>query len=526
MGKIVTNEEIHQIDQIAMKDYGIPSLLLMENAGRSAIDVIRNVFPNLTGKQATIICGSGNNGGDGLVIARQLNALGAKIRVVRMSDRSYEDAARVNLDSVARLKIPVLSAESIHDWDQIFNESDLIIDAIFGSGLTREVTGTYAQVIEQINRSGKWILSVDIPSGINGNNGEVMGVAVKANATVAMGLPKFGNLLYPGFEYNGQLSIASLTMPPDLFDHCPYSGQTNDPLPIAERDPSGHKGTFGQALFIAGAAAYFGAPYLAAMSFLKAGGGYSRLAAPYSICAAIAANGPEIVFIPQTETRQGSLARSNAENLLKISGSQDFVVVGPGLSLNAETQSLVHELIPSINKPLLIDGDALTGLAAEPEILKTRTAATILTPHLGEFSRLTKISIEELHPNRIPLLKAYAQKWNATIVLKGAHTIIASPQGELWVNLTGNSGMGTAGSGDVLSGAIAALFGLGLNPIEAARMGVYVHGLAGDIAADQIGMDGITATTIMNALPEAMRQYRQRMDETDSPRTTSLQYIK
>jgi hydroxyethylthiazole kinase-like uncharacterized protein yjeF len=287
----------------------------------------------------------------------------------------------------------------------------------------------------------------------------------------------------------------------------------NNPVELPERAKNTHKGSYGKVLFIAGSASYLGAPYFSALSFLKAGGGLSYLATPKSISPFIAAKGSEIVFVPQKETASGSIALENKDELLEFSRTVDMVVLGPGLSLAEETQELVRKLIPKIDKPLLIDGDGITAVADDLGRIGRRGAPTILTPHLGEMSRIAKMEISEINKNKIDILQSTAKKLNAIIVLKGAHSLIGYPDGSLFVNVSGNSGMATAGSGDVLTGTIAAMYGLGLALEEAVRIGVFVHGFSGDMAAVDRGEDGITAQDILDYLPEAVKLYRDNFAE-------------
>jgi len=285
--------------------------------------------------------------------------------------------------------------------------------------------------------------------------------------------------------------------------------EISHPVRLPPKDKDAHKGDFGEVLFVAGASSYFGAPYFAALSFLKAGGGYSRLAAPESIVPFIASKGSEIVFVPQVETSSGSIALQNKRALLELSKRMDMVILGPGLSLEEETQQLVRELAREVDKPLLIDGDGITALCQDLQIVKGRKAETILTPHLGEMSRITKMSVREIDANKIDVLQRTARELNSTIVLKGAHTLVGYPYEGFFINISGNPGMATAGSGDVLTGTIAAMFCLGLSVQEAVRKGVFMHGLAGDLAAEDNGEDGITAQDILDYLPLAVKMDRE-----------------
>ena len=287
---------------------------------------------------------------------------------------------------------------------------------------------------------------------------------------------------------------------------------TNDPKPIPARNKDTHKGSYGKVLFLAGSSNYLGAPYFAALSFLKAGGGLSYLATPASLAAFIGNKGSEIVFVPLKSTNSGSISLENKQQLLQFSENVDMVVIGPGLSLNNETQTLVRELSAEIRKPLLIDGDGITAIANDWECIKKRKAPTILTPHLGEMARIVGQNIEDISNNKINVLQNTAQELNAMIVLKGAHSLIGYPDKRVFINLSGNPGMATAGSGDVLTGTIAAMFGLGF-PIEnAVRMGVFMHGFSGDLAAKDKGEDGLIASDIMDQLPASLKIYREEFN--------------
>ena len=506
--KVSSISEMRGLDREAIERLGIPEELLMENAGEAACSVLRQEI-GIAGKSFVIVCGVGNNGGDGFVVARRLHAAKANLKVVVVGDENrLRGATRKNRQILSRLPINVETLKEIAPLTASLAACDVIVDALLGTGLSRPVAGLQREVIERINASGRTVLSLDIPSGVHGDTGAVMGDAVQADMTVTFGLPKRGNMLLPGFGRCGKLYVSPLSFPPSMIEAAGLQVALNTPLPLPSRDPQGHKGTFGDALFIAGAASYFGAPYLAAMSFLKAGGGYARLAAPAVMTPFLANRGPEIVFAPQRETPGGSIALDNKSALLDLAEHVDFVVLGPGLSLDAESQQLARELVAELNKPLLIDGDGITALCAEPSILANRQAPTILTPHTGEMARLTGRSVTEVEADRIAVVQETTAQLEAIIVLKGAHSLIGCVDGRVFINLSGNSGMATPGAGDVLTGAIAAIFGLGLTVPEAVRMGVFVHGLAGDLAAAETGADGLVASDILQALPTAMRQVR------------------
>jgi hydroxyethylthiazole kinase-like uncharacterized protein yjeF len=425
----------------------------------------------------------------------------------------YEGAAKLNFEMVSLAPIEVSRLESIGQLEPYGLEFDGLVDAIFGTGLTREVSGLHREVIEWINVSGKPVFSVDIPSGVEGDTGRVLGAAVQADHTVTFGLPKIGNLLYPGYELGGELSVSSISFPPEMIDEAGLMVETNDAIPLPPRSRTAHKGDLGDALFVAGASSYLGAPYFAAMSFLRAGGGYARLAAPRGITPFIAGKGSEIVFAPQEETPAGSLALANKGELLELAERVDMVVLGPGMSLDAEAQELGRELAAAIEKPLVIDGDGITAVCQDLGCVRERPGETILTPHLGEMCRITGLSLEEIDDDKVGVVQRTARDLYATVVLKGAHSLIGTRDGKVYINLSGNPGMATAGSGDVLTGTIAAMYGLGLPVEEAARKGVFIHGLAGDLAARDKGEDGITAQDVLDYLPQAMKLEREGLPE-------------
>ncbi|RUA02952.1 MAG: bifunctional ADP-dependent NAD(P)H-hydrate dehydratase/NAD(P)H-hydrate epimerase [Deltaproteobacteria bacterium] len=467
--KVSNVSQMRKLDQTAIDTYGIADELLMENAGLAVFEVIREKI-GVRGKRILIFSGAGNNGGDGFVVARKIHAGGGRARVAVLGNpEKYRGAARLNWEIANRLPIEITPVDSIADLARELTHCDAVVDAIFGTGLTRNVEGIYAETIRTINQSGRPVISVDIPSGVHGDTGRIMGVAIKADDTVTFGLPKYGNLLYPGFSHNGHLFVTHISFPPAMYDTDAIKVEVNAPPPLPDRNPTGHKGTFGDALFIAGASSYYGAPWLAAQAFLNAGGGYSRLACPAGMVPTLAGNGSELVFIPQQQTASGSISPANEPDLIRAAETVDIVVIGPGISLDSGTRDLVRSMTAEIDKPLILDGDGITAICDEPAVVRNRPAPTVLTPHLGEMSRLTGKKTGAIQENPVAVLQQTARELDVIIVLKGAHSLIGFPDERVYINLSGNDGMATAGSGDVLTGTIAAMYGLGLSFGKAVR---------------------------------------------------------
>jgi len=510
--KVCSVGEMKRIDEEASR-LGLDSIVLMEEAASALYSVILREY-GVEGRRFTIIAGTGNNGGDAIAAARRLHGGGGVVEVFVVGDSSrMTSGTRWNYEVASRMGIPVKTVSSESELgvlEESLRKSDVVVVGLIGIGLKGEVRGLHRLVIELVNSVGKPVVSVDIPSGVDGDTGLVRGVAVKSSVTVSFGLPKYGNILYPGYSYCGKLYVSMLSYPRSLVES--VEAELNKPVPLPERPRWGHKGLFGKLLAVAGARYYYGAPYYVALSFLKVGGGYSRLAAPKSIIPYIAARAHEVVYIPLEETSEGSIAGSNLEKVLSVVEEHgiDIVAVGPGTSLNEETQEFIRRLIEALDKPVIVDGDGLTAVSRSPEILARRKAPTILTPHPVEFSRLINKPLREIQEDPVGSLRKACRELNSYIVYKGAHSMICYPSGYIYINMTGNPGMAKAGSGDVLTGAIAGMYGIGLrNPGEAVRMGVLVHGLAGDLAAEDLGEDGVTPDSIMEYLPRAVRILRE-----------------
>jgi hydroxyethylthiazole kinase-like uncharacterized protein yjeF len=516
--KVASVFEMRKLDQTAVKKYGIDEILLMENAGNAVFYAIEKEI-GIKGNKFIVLAGGGNNGGDGMVLMRKLHSNGAEVSLFLLTEeKKLKGITKKNFKILKKIGVSIKKKLNQKEIEKALKETDIVIDAMLGTGLSGKVKGLYKKTIELVNKAGKKVVSIDIPSGINGDTGEIMGVAVKSDITVTFGLPKIGNLNYPGYEHAKKLYVSHISFPLELYNDKSIKTAINYPLTLEKRGKDTHKGSFGKGLFISGAKNYLGAPYFSAMSFLKSGGGLSYLATPESISSFIGKKGRELVLLPQKETNAGSISKNNLKDLIEFSKNVDFVVMGPGLSLDKETQELVRSLITKIKKPLLLDGDGLTALKGNLDILKKRKNLTVLTPHPAEFIRLFGGKTKETKTNRVQIMREKSALYGCFIVFKGANSLIGCPDGEVFINLTGNPGMATAGSGDVLTGIIAAMFKAVPGDTEkkmfknAVRTGVFIHGLAGDSAARKKGEDGITATDILNSIPETIRKYRKEGD--------------
>jgi NAD(P)H-hydrate epimerase len=489
-------------------------LVLMELAGRAAAEHVYRMWQESCGP-AVIVCGAGNKGGDGLVVARYLRLWDVPISIwqVAASKAPARSESVINKDVTANLGITVntIDAASLPQLKNALVNAGVVIDALLGTGLDRTVEGTYKEAIDLINAYGRPILAIDIPSGVNSDTGQIMGAAVHANATVTFGYLKAGLLCYPGADLVGQLSLVDIGLPG--FDQAKgiqpkwrltTAGHVYNLLPV--RPANAHKGTFGYVLTIAGSMEFRGAAHLAATSALRTGAGMSFLACPKSLVPEMPAD--EIIYKGLEETDTASI---NAKAISTVESEMEAVsaiVLGPGLSLQADTVKFVHQLVPKLNKPSVIDADALNAISQDLNVIPKQAKHIVMTPHPKELARLMSTTVENIQADRIGAATKAAAQLGANIVLKGAHTVVASPDGDVFINPTGNQAMATAGAGDVLSGIIGALLAQHVKPFDAAVAGVYLHGAAGDMAAGLIGDSGIVAGEIAALVPTAISKLR------------------
>ena len=512
--KIATVGQAAAMDSKAESEYALPQLILMENAAGAACRVIGRKL-SIEGTNFLVLCGSGNNGGDGLALARLLySAGGAPLVLMTSSPEKLSGPALENYGILKNYPIEVLLHFNEERLRKELDETDIVVDALLGTGLSRDIGGSLARYIELINESGKKVFSIDIPTGINGDTAQIMGTAIKATHTISFGALKPGNILYPGYGYNGKVTLSRISLPPEIYDSEEFTMELNDFPPLPPRDETGHKKSFGNILAISGAGNYYGAPVFAAAGVLKSGGGYTKLAAPASLIPHLAVQLPEAVYIPMEETEQRSVAPSNLPLLLKEAEKSDGVVIGPGLSLNSRTAELICAFIRSYRGFTVVDGDALSAVAGKYHLFSGREGATVLTPHAGEMARLCATTVEEVRKDPVKTLRRCAREYNALTVLKGPHSLIGFPDGRVIINTSGNSGLGTAGSGDILAGMIAGLFGAGQEEENAVKTAVFLHGFAGDLASGELGRDSLTARDILKTVPLAVRKYRDKYKKT------------
>jgi ADP-dependent NAD(P)H-hydrate dehydratase / NAD(P)H-hydrate epimerase len=514
MQLLASAEVMRGYDRIAIRSFAIPGLVLMENAGRAFVDELAARAGMLAGRRVAVVCGKGNNGGDGFVIARHLVNRGCDVVVLLAGKKSaVRGDAQTHLRSVvalARSKDVSLTIVEVSRARQFKAGRDavIIVDALLGTGFAGEVRGIVRDAVEWINAQETFVAAVDIPSGIDASTGACGGVAVRAHLTVAMGLAKIGHFVGMGAEVSGQVRVVDISLPPPVPVSPAESVFLVAASDIAPRLPvrprTSHKYSVGKVLLVGGSRSFTGAPLLAAAGAMRSGAGAVVLAIPVSIRDSVARRVTEVILLPVAETETGGISRAALPAIMERAEWADVVAVGPGLGRDEETMEVVRTLVVGCRKPIVIDADALYALRGAPEILRKRKYPTILTPHAGEFAALTGRDAAEVEADRVEAPRAAAKALKSTIVLKGAPTVTAVPGGPVYINSTGNPGMATIGSGDVLTGLVAGFQAQGMDEASAAFAAVFVHGAAGDIAAARLGERSLMATDIVDALPSAI----------------------
>jgi NAD(P)H-hydrate epimerase len=502
---IVTGAEMRVLDERAMSDFGLPGMLLMENAGLRVAEAVRN-FSRC--RRITVLAGRGNNGGDGLVAARHLRRSMQVSVWLAAPPAAYRGDALANLIILQRLGADCRVADNESALQKLETElrgTDLVVDALLGTGLTRRPDSPYAEIIRLVNESGAAVLAVDIPSGVCADSGRVAGEAIRADVTVTFALPKLGLLLFPGAACTGRLEVADIGIPEQLLSGHDLRLLTRETVRrlLPYRVPDGHKGSFGKVLLVSGSAGMSGAAVLSARAVLRGGAGAAVVAVPQAVQAQVAVQVPEAITLALPDTKRGTISPEALDSLRRQWAVCNVAAVGPGLSVDGEILPVLAGVLRECPLPLVLDADALNLLARSPAVFRERTTATVLTPHPGEAARLLDCDTAAVQADRPAAARELAVRFQSVVVLKGAHTLVAAPEGEMVLNVTGNSGMATAGSGDVLTGLLAALLAQRLSPFAAASLAVYLHGLAGDLAASVRGEASLTAGDIVESLPQA-----------------------
>ncbi|MCC7007285.1 MAG: NAD(P)H-hydrate dehydratase [Acidobacteria bacterium] len=509
--RVLNSRQMREADRRTIEEVGVPSLVLMEHAGREVVRAMDAAFEDLADRRVAVLCGRGNNGGDGFVVARLLAERGIDVSVyVIGAAHEIKGDARVNLQALGQLDLDVVEVGDAATWERHAPDvlaRDVVVDALFGTGLRGPVSGLVETVIADVNASDRPVVAIDLPSGLSADTAEVPGTAVNAVMTVTLGAPKLPLVLPPAERLAGQLVVADIGIPEAVI--AALDGPRVDVLTRAAMRPlirpraaDAHKGDFGRVLIVAGSPGRTGAAALAGRAALRAGAGLVTIAVPRSSAAIVAALGAEYMTLALDEAPDGTIADEAARTILAFDA--DVVAMGPGLGRSPSVAAAVHALVERSDVPLVLDADAVVAFAGHLELLGGHRGPVVLTPHPGEMARLVGASIEAIQSHRVDAATDLATARRVHVVLKGHRTLVAAPDGRVAVNVTGNPGMATAGAGDVLTGMIAARCAQLHDVDAAARLAVYLHGRAGDVAADAHGQVSLIAGDIIEALGEAV----------------------
>ncbi|HWJ02296.1 MAG TPA: NAD(P)H-hydrate dehydratase [Verrucomicrobiae bacterium] len=512
--KAVTAAQMVKIEQEAINEYGIPGILLMENAALAVLDAATELLGDIKGKRVVIIAGKGNNGGDGLALGRHLVNRGAEVKVFlcgQVDDLKPDSHTNFKLlRGLGTAIFQVTGETELRAFKLALMTCDLAVDALYGTGFRGALPPVEESYVKALNESLKPVVAVDIPSGLEADSGKVYKEAVRARITVSFGLPKLGHFLGLGPEYSGQVRVDSISIPQSLLSDSRINTHVLTAEQVAKYIPprtiEGHKGTHGMGLMIGGSPGMTGALALTARSALRSGAGLVQMAVGASQAATVDSLVLEAMTLALDELKPGILDPRALEQLRDSLARAKAISFGPGMGQTIEVAEFLYGLIERCPKPLVIDADGLNALALDLKMLARAQGPIILTPHPGEMARLTGLSIKDVLDNRLDLALEKAIEWKVILVLKGPSTIVVSPDGRAYVNPTGNPVLGTGGTGDVLTGVITGFLAQGAGPLEAACLGVYCHGLAGDILAEDTGNRGGLAQEVCDNIPKAIRR--------------------
>ena len=512
--KVLTSAQMKEIDRKTIEEIGIPGPVLMENAGAEVVRALIEIFPRPAAERIVVVAGKGNNGGDGLVVARRLLNMGASPTVLLLARvEDLQGDAALNARIGRGIGLDIISVTIPADWRKhkgALGRATVVVDAIFGTGLAKPAEGLYAKAIEDINAAPGFKISVDIPSGLSSDSFRIIGPAVKADLTVTLAAAKIGHVFPPAESCAGVLRVADIGVPAALFQDPGLKMELVEKKDVRpffkKRVRDTHKGTYGHLLCVGGSWGKTGAAALAGRAALKLGAGLVTVATAESCLPLVARSMMELMTEPLPETAEKTISAEAVGRVLELLQGKDGLLLGPGLSTHPSTAEFVRGLLPRVKVPVLVDADGLNILASDASVLKGLKAGVVLTPHPGEFARLAGVPVSEVLDQRLELVPALARDLGAYIVLKGYRTLTVAPDGRMRVNPTGNPGMASGGSGDVLSGMIASLFVQDKSDLlGAAAAGVYLHGLAGDLAADRLGEKYLTARDLIRSIPAAVK---------------------
>ena len=516
--RVLNTQQMREADRRTIDDIGIPSIVLMENAGRQAVAAMEAAFEDLSTSHVGVLCGRGSNGGDGFVVARTLVQRGVETSVFLLgSVADVRGDARINLEILGRIGLTVVEITTAQEWELHFSEisqCEVLVDAILGTGFHGKLSGLLETVVADVNGLGVPVVSIDLPTGVSADSHELEGEAIDAAMTVTLAAPKLSLVLPPADSYSGDLVIADIGIPLPILDEVegPYIELlTRERMKelVPARAADSHKGDFGRVLIIAGSLGRTGAAHLAGIGALRSGAGLVTIATPRSCLATIAGMAPEYMTEPLDETATGTIDYAALDRVLEIKA--DIIAVGPGLGQSPGTAAFVQGLLERAGVPLVIDADALNAFVGEPERLMGRDGVdVVITPHPGEMARLVNTSIEAVQSDRLHHAQEFAAAHRVHVVLKGHRTIIAGPNNRAFINLTGNSGMATGGTGDLLTGMIAAWFAQLLDAEAACKLAVYLHGCAGDLAEADEGEVSLVAGDVAARLGDAIMELTAR----------------
>ncbi len=508
----MTRDQIREYDRVAIDEIGIPGPVLMENAGRGAAEYAAELSET---RRVAVLAGPGNNGGDGFVIARHLLNSGFDVNTyLAVSRKKIKGDALINLKILEEMSQPLIditTADQLQGLEERLREDGFVIDALLGTGVSRDIEGHLADLIDVVNHVGVPILAIDIPSGLDADSGRPWGKAVCATATATFGHLKRGLLLHPGAELAGDVRVVSIGVPGFVSEKAGVDGRLVSesqvrPL-VPNRPVDAHKGTFGHLLVVAGAFGKTGAAAMVGQAAMRVGTGLVTLATTSQAQQTLEAKCLEVMVDHIVERVDAPLTEKVTKRLGQFLEGKQAVAVGPGLSTAAGISALVIRMLQTLEVPAVIDADGINILAKDPSGAGRISAPMVFTPHPGEMARLMNKTVANVQADRIGIAREAAKWHHVVVVLKGAHTVIASPDGSAFINTTGNPGMASGGMGDVLTGIIGGLLAQRLEPLEAALLGVYLHGLAGDRAAKEVGLPGLIASDVIAELPRLLKEW-------------------